>query len=283
MYYKNLRRVSEKSYLDNFFEKYKQEISNNKNSHKSYPAYELNKDIFYLNQKRIKERLNPVKPLNAFRNRINQQQIVLSVTNNQSFPIEIIGLSSGKKTNIIQSPINEIQGIKYNQFPKYSKIEFKNSKKLIESNELFLKYKLIGGKDIYEIKVNNYPRFDYKNIVITEKEILENLYQYKFIIIDEANKKIFFKNGSWDIYNSLIVPPDFQVFASSGVSLNLRENGKIISYSPLSFLGSENKPIQITNYGNGSNGIAVINANEISSFKHVNFYNLIIYKIQKSF
>ena len=47
------------------------------------------------------------------------------------------------------------QRIKYNQFPKYSTVEFNNSKKLLESNELFLKYKLIGGKDIYVTKVNN--------------------------------------------------------------------------------------------------------------------------------
>lgn len=275
LYYKNLRRISEKSYLDNFFEKYKEDISNNKKIlYKSYPAYELNKEIFYLNQKRIKERLSPVKPLNAFRNKINPKEIVLSIANNQSFPIEIVGLSSQEKAHIIELSTNLIQGIKYNQIPKYSIVEFKNSKNFIESNELFLNYKLIGSEYIYKTKVNNYPRFNYEDIVVSQKEILDNLDQNKFISIDKKNRKIIFNDGTWDIYNPFIIPPDYDVVASPGLKLNLRKNGKIISYSPLTFLGSQNEPIQISNYGGESNGIAVINAKDVSSFNYVNFLNM---------
>ena len=54
-----------------------------------------------------------------------------------------------------------------------------------------------------------------------------------------------------------------------------KENGNIISYSPLKFIGEKNDPILIKNInGKGGNGIAIINAKKKSLIRNVNFLNL---------
>ena len=45
----------------------------------------------------------------------------------------------------------------------------------------------------------------------------------------------------------------YEIVASSGIEINFKENGNIISYSPLKFIGEKNDPILIKNI-NGKGG-----------------------------
>ena len=275
-YYENLLKVSQKSYLDNFLKKNNEDIKKNELIlHKSYPAYKLNTGNFYLNQISINQKLNPIKALNVFKNEINPKEINLSFTNNQAFPIKLLSLESKKNFYKFKSSINLIPGIKSSQFPKYKQLIFENDQGFKDDEEIILKYKINGSENNFSTKLINFPRKNNINLIYSEEKIIKDLYSNKFLFIDEKNKKIIFQKGNWDISKPLIIPPGYEVLASNGLKINLKEFGMIISYSPLQFIGDENSPIEINNLsGRGGNGIAIINAKKKSLLNNVKFLNI---------
>tara|TARA_B100000900_G_C20594354_1_gene722799 strand:- start:73 stop:2673 length:2601 start_codon:yes stop_codon:yes gene_type:complete len=275
-YYQELNRVSKKSYLDNFFRKNKTEFNNNKNIlYKSFPAYELNVKDFYLNQKKIKEKLQPIQPLTVFKNNIGQNEINLSISNNQSFPIQIISLKSKNKSYLSALSESIIPGTKYNNFVKYHSLILKSNDDLSDSNDLTLIYKIVGSNEIYESKINNFPMMNFLDIYKTKSDILNDLSSNQFVIVDTINKKVIFKTGQWKITEPIIIPPGYEVVAKPNLKINLINSGRIISYSPLKFIGGKDEPIIIKNLeGNKANGIAVINSKEFSHLKNVHFFNM---------
>ncbi len=275
-YYENLNRISDKKYLDYFFKKYKKEIENNKKVlYKSFPAYNFNKEVLYDNQNRIKKIIKPFKPLIVFKQNIDKSEINLSIANHQSFPIELTGILLDKNFYNLNSSNYLINGTKINQVPKYKNIKFNNFNKLNKYDSISLIYKLKGSNKINQSKVIDFPRMNQENLILSKNNILEDLTKYKFLEIDKESKKIFIKDGFWDITEPLIFPPNYEIIGSSGIQINLKQNGNIISYSPLKFFGTKANPIIIkSSGGKGGNGIAIINAKKLSLLRNVNFLNI---------
>ncbi len=136
-YIQELERMIEPSYLDDLFLELDPEIKKNINIiHKDNPMYYFPREIFYNNQKQIRMDLNPETSLNAYVKKRTPNKIILSVTNIQNYPIEIISLSSN---NSELKPIKNIlqprqEDLVYQEFEFYGNIE----------GDLKLNYKLFG-------------------------------------------------------------------------------------------------------------------------------------------
>lgn len=278
-YVRNLELVSDKIYLDEFFKRNLKEFKRNQSIlYKSYPALNMRPDNLYKNQEVIKEYLNPPSPLNVFLQKFNKNEVELNIGNNQIFPIEIIALKIGN-ININVSEKYLLKGKKDNKFVDYKKLKFKLNKKEFDlfnlKKEVKLIYKLYGSKYSKISNIYQYPRLNpikLNNFLLHKKSDLK---KYPFLLVNNIKRTITFRPGISFIEEPLVIPENFKVIANKGVKIIFRNNGMIISNSPLNFKGSINNPIEISSDQNiEKNGISVINANKKSFLENIVFKNL---------
>ncbi len=279
-YYKALNEVSKKSYLKFFLEKIEEDKNNQlKILYKSYPWYEfLGSDLLHENQKYIKKVLNPVTAVQAFVNKQPDSLLTLLIGNIQSAPLEIIGLNY--KDKVLLKPANKF---KLSSKEDNRPVDYKNISFLIPKDfewteatvkNLKLIYKLPGTNILKSTQIYKWAVF---NENFLRKDIMRkssNIYDFDFLEINDVSKKIVVKKGKWVIDNNLIIPAGYKVFASKGVEFDLIKSSKIISYSAIIFMGSEEKPIKIYSSDSTGQGIAVMKTKNPSVLSYVNFENL---------
>ncbi len=92
-------------------------------------------------------------------------------------------------------------------------------------------------------------------------------------LVDEAHKRILVKPGTWEIGESVVVPPGYEVVCGPVTELVLGADVTFLSHSPLQFQGSEDAPIVIRS-DQGARGVVVLRAHGESSLEHVVFRGL---------
>tara|TARA_Y100001968_G_scaffold330366_1_gene382039 strand:+ start:5079 stop:7649 length:2571 start_codon:yes stop_codon:yes gene_type:complete len=291
-YGKALNKFSKKDWLDEFFKS--TEIESKKALsllQKSFIRYEFNqKEILYANQNYINSRLRERSPLIAYLLASDSNnQIYLKLNALHTLPIEIKYLETfeGEKINSEIQPklisnrlrlcnLNnckrEIKPIEDNF--EYVKISLNNkNKSKFNLNQLNLIGSVLGSSFNFSV-----PIYSYKENETSIKDI-NQLRALKYLNINEDSKIISFKRNSIRIKDSLFIPSGYQLKILPGTSLDLIENASIISYSPLSFIGTAKLPIEIISSDGNGQGIVVVNAKRTSTLKHISFKNLkTIYK-----
>ena len=276
-YIKQLEKVSQRIYLDNLLENVDQELKNNtKILHKSYPATVFNSNILYEKQKAINIALNPNEPINSYLQNIKDDYIELKLGNNQFFPIEIVSvLLNGEKITDMDKGII-LKGKKKNDLISYKTFQFKTKPDLKINKELFdlkISYKLYGSDIINSSTIIPYKSLSFRDAKLDFARREVNFENFDFIEYDETNKIINFKKGNWILNQPLIIPEEHKVFAGSGFNITLQNEGLIFSKSAINFEGSKDENIKIKSVSNGQ-GLIVVNAENKSKLKFVNFDNL---------
>jgi hypothetical protein len=142
------------------------------------------------------------------------------------------------------------------------------------SKDLKINYKIVGTNRMRQETVFplSYLGDDFvENDFIRQKP---NVHEFNFLVLDESTQKIFIKPGIWILDRNLIIPKGFRVIGAEGTQLNLSNSAKILSHSPLQFIGSEEYPIVIQSTDGTGQGIVVMNADQASFLKFVTFNNL---------
>ena len=280
-YVQELERVSQPSYLDNLFIELDTKLKRNIDIiHKDCAWYHFSKDVFYSNQDYIRTILNPVKGLHAYfyRNTSNGS-IILEVGNIQSMPIEILNVSykelqifePKQKTNILQAKISS-------EPVQYEKIEFMLPEGFNWSDQcigdLRLNYKLLGSSRLRNETVFPWSHLSEDFLATDFIRQKPNVEKFDFLFVDNITKRILVKSGDCELNDSLIIPAGYTVVCGEGTRLNLKNNATILSYSPLQLFGTEENPIVIRSSDSTGQGIAVLNAGEMSVFEKVVLKNL---------
>lgn len=283
LYIKELERISDKSYLDDLLDNLGDDLQSNISIiHKSKPTYYFSNDVFYNNQKFIRNKLNPIKGLQAyFYNNTMNSTITLEIGNIQNLPIEILNVTN--KDYQIFEPKNEtniLNGMVPSEPVQYKKIEFVLPEGFTWSNQyisdLKLNYRILGHSRLRNETVIPWPHLteDFpSNDFIRHAP---NVKQFDFLVVDDATKMIILRQGQWELNDSLIIPSGYKVmyFGDAPTQLDLRNNATILSYSPLKLFGSEDFPLTITSSDSTGQGIVVLNAGETSILKRVKISNL---------
>jgi len=277
-YIKSLERISDQEYLDKLLVEVNDELENNLNIlYSEFPYFRYSKDVFYRNQKYIQTVLNPVKGLHAYFLKSFDNSLKLELGNIQSMPIEVLSVSY--KDSVFEFFREIILPAKYPSNPvDYHNVSFIFPKDFAWSNtmisDLKVHYKILGtGRNRYE---RVFP-WSYLDSDFVENDFMRkkpNAHNFKFLLIDEANKQIFVKSGKWNINQSLIIPKGYKVIAKEGTQLNLSNFSKILSYSSFEFMGTEEEPIIINSPDSTGQGVIVMNANRASLLENVVFENL---------
>jgi len=280
LYVKNLERVSNKLYWQNFISSLNNELKE-KNAliSKTYPWYKFKKLPEYIihNQQFMKQALKPDLPLNAFITDISKTKLNLNISNKVQFPFQILGVYKGN--NILYAPksnfiIDSRRSIKpISRSVLMDSVNELNNKSDFE-NKYLLAYKLIGTERINYLEINNFSKTQINNVNLNDIAIRKsNVDKFPFINKDTKNKTLTFKPGKHKISQPLITPYGYKLIANNSCSINIIDKGLILSNGPINFVGTKNNPLSINGI-NGGQGIYVLNSDELSIIENVNFTNL---------
>jgi hypothetical protein len=276
-YIQQLEKISNSKYLDDFFSESNEELKHNLSIlNKEFPYKKFDKQCYYENQEMIKKILDAPKSFHVYFKKGSVTSIQLQIGAIESLPIKIQSVSYG---NIILKPTAPIilpakqngQYVSYKDydFPIPSNMIWKDSL----ASSLIVNYAVLGSSKLRETKIFPFPHTDSEFITTDLKNKEGNIKQFSFLNIDEINKLIIIKPGKQIITENLIIPIGYRLIANRGVSLDLKNKSKIISYSPILFTGSEDENILIESSDSTGQGIEFVETKK-SKFNYVTFKNL---------
>lgn len=272
-YVKALERISSKAYLDKFFEEEKNELSQNLGIlNKEFPYKKFDNSYYYFDQEMIVKMMNATKAFHAYYKKAEGNRLYLQIGAIESLPMEIKSVQSGKLVWKPAAPLI-LPSKQMNAYVDYKEYVFEGppiSDSLAGS--LMVNYSLLGASTEKQVNVFPYPHPDVSAIV-EEHAKTNTINNFSFLKVDEVNKIIRIEMGKHEILSDLVIPSGYKVIAFSGTILDLKNNAKILSYSPAFFEGDEDEPIVITSTDFTGQGVKFIDAPG-SKFKSVLIKNM---------
>lgn len=278
-YARTLEFISVKDYLDKLFNNIDTELKKNlKIIYSEFPYFSFSKDIIYQHQRCMQVRLNPTKAMHAYFYKPYKNHVELELGNIQSLPIEILGAYYNQSFLLPLSEKTILKSKIRNKPVNYQIAGFSLPKDFVWADgmvaDLKVKYRLLGASQVRYERV--FPYSNLSNDFIENDFIRQspNLGNFKFLSIDESAKTVSIKHGDWNIDQNLIIPKEYKFVCGEGVQLNILNAAKILSFSPLEFIGSEENPIVICSADLKGQGIIVMNVDRESRLEFVVFTNL---------
>jgi hypothetical protein len=281
-----LGRISEVNYLDKIFleneDEYKKLIKLLK---LNFPSENITNIEDYKGVARfILNTLNPIqKPkINILKN--TKDYLILKIINTQLMPLNILGINIDNK----QIDFENFFWIPGGNISQEIKINCTNFECPDNNNDVIkIRYKVIGQKKINISEVDYWNNsLNFENFNKVNFDTLELTEKYPFLKLEN---NFLIVNKDIDISKQVIIPPGYILKINAGVNINFRNEGQLISFSPVHFNGNERNPIVISSLFNNiknSNllddnsdiygfGILVLKtSNEKSYINYTNFVNL---------
>jgi hypothetical protein len=109
---------------------------------------------------------------------------------------------------------------------------------------------------------------------VPSSSLAEQFLQHPFLERGEAGNELKIRQGSWAVSSDIIIPPGFTLLAEAGTTLEFAPDVALISFGPVRFIGSEDKPVRLKGLRSDYwQGIAVLRAGPGSEFRHVDVEN----------
>lgn len=289
-YLKELSRVSQKEYLDKFFQNFENQINQNISLiNKSYPHVINQKKEILLNQKYISERLLPFSSIsldfsdNTFDPETGNLKI--NIKNKTISPIDIIEIVINNFSykplgdNFLPAKKKLLRAAKKEFIFKLNKEDI-NKKLLSEgilknqnySIPLDINYKFSSISDLQSFKTNLLPKLEYDNFSNPIILKLANHKEFDDLAIDDLRKEINI-NNNMVLETPLILPKDYKLIIAPNINIDLIKDGLIVVQGPIFIKGEQNKNVNITSTNSGK-GILILDAEETSKITYSNFNGL---------
>jgi hypothetical protein len=275
-YIKQLERVSDPKYLDDFFNDENTELKNNLAIlYKEFPYKKFDRALYYKRQEIILKIISPPKALHAYIKEGNDKVVIIQAAAIDALPIHITSVSIN---GVRSKPCSFIlPAKKAQQYASYIDIQFimpDNFKwNKHSSDSVTIQYSVLGATEKKEANVFPFPHTDSEFIAAELKDKKSTMDAFSFITVNEESKSVLIKPGKYSITENLIIPAGYKLFVNAGVSIDIKNSSKIISYSPVFFSGVDDDQIIIESSDSSSRGIEIINAGG-SIFRNVVFKNL---------
>ena len=275
-----LNKISDKSYLDKFFKTISSEMKDKLAIlYMDSPKYRFyGKEILYENQKYIKTVLNYPSVLNAHFYKIDENKLVLKIGNRQWMPLKITELwyKDSLKLNPAENVI--IPSKKTHQLMQYVDVTFNipSGLNLNLSNIGNLTVKCMSNplKKEFSSPVIPWDYYDWQGQNPQYELAPSDLSNFDFLIVNEKDKSITVKQGKHILRQNLVIPQGYTFFVNEGTTIDIQNKSNVISFSPVKFIGSIDKPIYVISSDSTGQGIAVLTPHAKSHFEYVYFDNL---------
>jgi hypothetical protein len=273
-YMSELYRISEKGYLDTLLKELEPELKKRLAiQYREFPWLHYTPKYMYANQQFIQNLLHPNVAILSYLKKVDRHRMTIEVGNIQALPVEV--LSFDYKGEVISSPMilepkAEAKPVDYRQITFELPLQYQWENDL---ENLGIQFRILGGP-VHRTNVNpirEEASSGLENDIVRQEP---NAKTFSFVTRYVTEKKMVIKSGKWKIDRTIVFPEDVTIYGFPGTTLDLVKGAKIISYSPLFFIGTEEKPIVIVSSDKTGEGLAVIKAKNRSILKHVVFDHL---------
>lgn len=277
-YIQELERVSEKSYVDNILSELDDEITRNLEIlYRDYPSYRFPRDQLYENRASLCVILNPHRGIKAYFQQKLADSIILGIATCKALPMEILSVTDGSNTLFPKQGRTILAGKDYASPVVYEEIEFNLPDGIDWAEsipELKVNYKILGTNRLRSESVIPYPSFNQQFLTSDFIRQEPNFDDFLFLRVDSSRDEIRVERGSWVLNQNLIIPEGYTFIVNAGTNLDLTNSAKILSYSPITFVGLEDSPITISSSDSTGQGIVVLSSGGKSILENVIFTNL---------
>jgi hypothetical protein len=272
-YVKELERITNPAYLDTFFSEVDSALKSNLAIlYKEFPYKKFDPEGYYLNQRMIRKILDAPTSFHAYLNHVSADSICLQLGAIESLPVAIKSVSIGNVEVYPSHPVI-LPAKQHNEYVSYTKYYFSLPKGCIlndaQLTNMKVNYSLLGSEKLKQERVFLFPHTDDENLAAILKNKQSTINNFLFLSIDEKQKVIVFKPGNHILTTDLIIPAGYKVIANEGVSIDLKNRSKIISYAPVHFSGTEELPVVIHSSDSTGGGFVLLTTVEKSVFKHM--------------
>ena len=243
---------------------------------------------FKFSKKHILNRAQYIRKLLAYDNFLSRTRISLKIedkskgknefdleiSNNFSFPLELVEVEINDSITFTPYENDLVISEKYGHKRNYKKIRFRGKTLLpdkIYSSKLI--FRICGTEKLLSEDIEFYS--DKLPVVMNDDIIRKDtdIKGYsKYILIDEVNKQIRFREGKIKINQVIKIPKGYKVYIEVGTEISLCDSASILSFSPIYINGAKDKPVMINSDGTG--GIAVYNCDSASVISNAVFSGL---------
>lgn len=277
LYIRTLKRMSEPGYVDEFVAAIDKDLKRQlRILYRDYPFVGWSPEFLRRNQAFIRAALSPEVAVHAYHERTLAGEVVIDVGNIQSLPVEVVGISAGKngplppRERVVLPPRLQQQLVQY--VPVHFPLAASPAADLAPKS-LRIHYRVLGTETNQVASVKEWSYLA-PGLLQRDWRLKPPPLSRPFLAVDKVHKTVVFKPGSWLVEGTLVLPAGYRILAGPGLRLDLRNAAKIISYSPLEFLGEEDRPIVIQSSDGTGQGLVVLQAGKASILRHVVFDNL---------
>lgn len=274
-YVRNLERYSSKVWLDSAFAALKGPLDTTSATlYGEFPYKELDRSIYYANQRSIRALLDTPKGFHAYNNGLRGDTLTLALVPIESLPMQVDSLVLGDGTRIAPMKSMVVPCRRIGTVGDPLEVVFLAK----EDSATKVIYHVLGASVSKEVEV-----FPFKMSVSSAQDELlvgmkPNAQEFPFLAVDDVAKTITIKPGAWKVDRSMVLPAGYRCVASAPLELDVVNGAEIISYASLSWKGMDEAYIKVFSTDSSSHGVHVIDAVGTSTLDHVSFHSLTRYK-----
>jgi hypothetical protein len=269
LYVHHLERVSRPSYLDSIFTALAPALDTaSATIYQEFPWKEMDRSIYYNNQKVIRRLLDVPKGFHAYSKGVAGDTMTVTAVPIDALPMEVHELLIGDSAyKPIVSAIVPCRKSGKMGIPVDLKFLVPDA---IDSAAQIMKlsYSVLGASVKKELEVFPFALTAAEEIPEIGMGSIEDVSSFPFIKVDHAAQVIQILSGSWTLDRDLVFPAGFVVRAAHPLILDLQNGARFISRSPLDWKGHADQPIKLISSDEPGGSILLIGA-EGSNLEHV--------------
>jgi hypothetical protein len=278
-YIHHLERVARKAYLDSAFAALEGPLDTaSATMYREFPYKELDRSIYYANQKAIQRLLAAPRPLHAYIQEHRGDTLVLLAIPTDALPVQVdsLVLPDGRAFRPVGRTL--VPSRPRGKVGEPVEIHFLTgtvSDSLL-MDKVVLHAGLPGSAKRSKVPVQPFRlRLVQSMALPAHKE--PTFRSFPFVEVDEAARTVRIQQGAWTVDRDLVIPAGYTVEAAAPLKLSLVNGAEIVSRSPLRWLGQDERPIIVTSPDSSSRGMHVIGASGLSRLDNVHFSDLMRY------
>jgi hypothetical protein len=272
-YLAELERVSEAAYLERLLADLRPDLERAlRVLHREFPQVEVPHALLERNRRYLSALLRPAAAVRAYpADGAQGGASALRVGNLQVLPLEVLGLVHGAASADLAAPAL-LPPRRPGDFVSYQEIALPAAVPLGAGAEL--RYRVRGTSRVLSAPVAAHSLPEAEALLPSRAERAFDPADFPFLAAGRDGTTLELRPGTWRVASDLVVPAGRILRASPGTRIDLVNGARIVSRSPLEWLGSAEAPVELVSNDGSGRGLVVLQAGAPSTLRHVRFEGL---------
>ena len=262
-YVANLKEYTDEIYIKTLLADLQEGLKDRENFIRTeFPDYQFDTEAIFYNARRIRTYLYPLSStaVQAYRS-----GNTVRILNGHALPITLVGYyrNDGNEWQALDSTIH-LMTSSLESAPPDVFLQLKDRARAMA-------YKVIGLDSVFRVDIQKGRGPEPERLSLRHKDVSRSsLTKY-----GQFNGNTFtFSEGAHRISEDIILPKQLHVRALAGTTIDLVDSASFISYSPIEFTGTSERPVIIRSSDNSATGFTVLQAGDTSQLLYCQFDGL---------